>query len=102
MQLSKGQDDANKDRWYVWLDTEVSGNKRIVSDVFEINCCVKSPKYRRLTKKTEKWIRKNFDPNYVGTDPLQKIPDEGLAEEMNKQAKTSKQVQVVEFKEICK
>lgn len=59
---SKAQESADKDIWYVWVDTyaQVDGvKKRVVSQkVSMISCCVKSPKYTRLLKTTTKWIRK--------------------------------------------
>ena len=82
--------DSTNDIWYVWIDTTTGAEgqtSRIVSkQAFKISCCVKSPKYRRLLKKTEKWIQKNVDKNYEGESPLNKIQDANLAATMIKEA----------------
>lgn len=82
--------DNTNDIWYVWIDT-TTGMKGKTSGIlskqaFEISCCVKSPKYRRILKKTEKWIQKNIDKNYRGESPLNKIQDVNLAATMIKEA----------------
>lgn len=104
---SYAQDVVDKDTWYVWLDTyaEVDGEKkRLVSEkVTVINCCVKSPKYRKLLKTTVKWIRKNVDENYKGEEsPLGKIQDKSLAEISLKKAQEAEGVHLVSYSEVCK
>ena len=85
----------SSDIWYVWIDTTTGTGgqtSRILSNqAFKISCCVKSPKYRRLLKKTEKWIQKNVDKNYNGESPLNKIQDAGLAETMIREASAQNQ-----------
>lgn len=96
------QEAAKDDTWYVWMDTEVNNSQtRIVSEVFVINCCVKSPKYRKLVKKAGKWIRKNVDESYAGTDPLKKIQDEQLAREMMIRTSTRDNVKLVDYSGSC-
>lgn len=99
----------SSDIWYVWIDTTTGTGEqasRILSNqAFKISCCVKSPKYRRLLKKTEKWIQKNVDKNYNGESPLNKIQDAALAETMIREAlaqdqKGSKLIRV-DYQEKC-
>ncbi|MCG8323563.1 MAG: hypothetical protein MI921_28970 [Cytophagales bacterium] len=101
--------DNTNDIWYAWIDTTTGAEgktSRILSkQAFEISCCVKSPKYRRLLKKTEKWIQKNVDKNYKGESPLNKIQDANLAAAMIKEASEQNaggsKLILVEFREKC-
>lgn len=96
--------------WYVWIDTEVEINgkiSRVISNQpFEITCCVKSPKYRKLLKKTEKWIQQELKTKSNGDNVLKKIQDQSLAREMIKRSITtqddSKSVIRVEYEATCK
>lgn len=105
---AQDQNAADKDIWFVWIDTETEidgAPTRIVSkQPFKISCCLKSPKYRKLLKKAEKWIIKNVDKNYQG-GPLNKIQDMELARSMIKQASegasTGKNLIFVDFTEEC-
>ncbi|TRX61837.1 hypothetical protein FNH22_03415 [Fulvivirga sp. M361] len=93
---------AESDTWYVWMDAKVNkGAKRVVSNMFVIDCCVKSPKYRKLLRQAEKWIRKNVDESYSGEDPLKKIQDEKLALAMVTRAKSEENAEVVDFQATC-
>ncbi|MDN5211169.1 hypothetical protein QQ020_03880 [Fulvivirgaceae bacterium BMA12] len=82
--------DTTNDTWFVWIDATAQSDgqtSRIVSnEPFKITCCVKSPKYRKLLKRAEKWIQKNVDENYRGESPLGKIQDADLALTMIKEA----------------
>ena len=104
----EAKDNAN-DIWYVWIDTTTGANgqtSRILSkQAFKIGCCVKSPKYRKLLKKTTKWIRNDVENNYNGDSPLSKIQDADLAATMIKEAseqngKSSKLI-MVDYLEKC-
>jgi len=67
---------------YVWIDTIVKINDsevRIVSsDIVQITCCMKSPKYSRVSAKTARWIRKNYDSSYEGV-PFKTLQNRDLA-----------------------
>lgn len=97
------------DIWYVWIDTRIETEgqtSRILSkEAFKIGCCVKSPKYRRLLRKAEKWIQKNVDKDYTGESPLNKIQDAGLAAAMIKEAGEQKpgeaRLILVDYQEKC-
>ncbi len=86
-----GQENSSTESkiWYLWIDTmtEIDGKStRILSkEPFKITCCLKSPKYRKLGKKAEKWIKKNVTKDYQGS-PFNKIQDEALARTMIKEA----------------
>ena len=68
---------------YLWIDAVVNidgKETRIVSDeVTKITCCMKSPKYNRVSKKASKWIKENIDGNYSGMSPLRSLLDVELA-----------------------
>ena len=68
---------------YLWIDTVVTLDgieTRLVSDeVAQINCCMKSPKYSRVSKKVSRWIKENIDENYEGITPLKSLQDLALA-----------------------
>lgn len=101
--------DSTNDIWYVWIDTTTGAEgqtSRILSkEAFKISCCVKSPKYRRLLKKTEKWIQKNVDKDYKGESPLNKIQDANLAATMIREATGQNQdgpkLILVDYQEKC-
>jgi hypothetical protein len=90
--------------WYVWIDTEtlMDGKpKRIVSEeLMEITCCVKSPKYRRFSKKAGKWLKDEH--NSVSEDPFKKLQDKELAVKMITEAKNEPGVMIVRYNESCK
>ena len=104
--VSKAQEES-KDIWYIWVDTyaQVDGvEKRIVSkELTKIDCCVKSPKYRKLLKSTVKWIRKDIDENYDGENPpLSKVQDKSLAQAALDKAQKHSDAHLVEYTRTCK
>ena len=97
--------ETENDTWYVWLHTTASidGKETVIisKDVFTTYCCVNSPKFARVLKRSEKWMQKNIDPAYTGT-PLQKVQDLELARQTLEKLKSMDGVQIVDFKETCK
>ena len=94
--------------WYVWIDTYVTSNghqTRMVSEKpFAVTCCLKSGKYNRLNKAAEKWIRKNYDPEYKDT-ALKNIQDESLAlivtEKAILESKENHSIIIVDYTRVC-
>ena len=72
--------------WYVWIDTPVNidgSTFRVISDKpIMITCCVKSGKYRKLSKNAGKWLQKNVSPEFDGKLQLMKLQDRELAEKI--------------------
>ena len=93
------------DTWYVWLQATamVDGQQKVVvsKDVFTTYCCVNSPKFAKVLKRSEKWMKKNIDPDYSGT-PLQKVQDLNLAKQTLEKLKAVDGVHIVDFSETCK
>ena len=90
--LVYGQDKKEEEEInYVWIDTMVTIDEsevRIVSnDIIRISCCMKSPKYSRVSAKAVKWIRKTFDPEYEGT-PFKTLQNLDLATTVIESAKS--------------
>jgi len=97
---------AAKEIWYVWIDTEVPIDGKLVRIISnrpsEISCCLKSPKYRKFVKKTNKWIVKNISPQFKDHLSLYKIQDLLLAEEMVATAKLEEGVRIINYNAVCK
>ena len=97
--------EPKNDTWYVWLHATatIDGKETIVvsKDVFTTYCCVNSPKFARVLKRSEKWMKKNIDPAFTGS-PLQKVQDLELAKQTLAKLKAIDGVQVVDFTESCK
>jgi len=97
---------TNDDVWYVWIDTEVEiENKlvRIVSEApIEITCCVKSPEYRQFIKDTSGWIRENVSDSYTGQNGTKKIQVLALAEVLINEAKEDNNVRIIKYDASCK
>ena len=93
------------DTWYVWLHATatIDGKEMVVvsTDVFTTYCCVNSPKFAKVLKRSEKWMKKNIDPDYSGT-PLQKVQDLNLAKQTLEKLKAVDGVHIVDFSETCK
>jgi len=108
--LSVSLANAQDDIWYVWIDTQIKqGNEyvRLVSDEpIKITCCVKSPKFKRLQKKTAKWISANYDKSYNGENPLRNIEDESWASTVINEAETKlksgDKIVIVKYSVNCK
>ena len=70
---------------YVWIDTMITIDEtevRIVSkEVTRITCCMKSPKYSRVSARAANWIRKTYDANYEGI-PFKTLQNLQLAVEV--------------------
>ncbi len=104
---AKAQDstEPKNDTWYVWLHATatVDGKETTVvsKDVFTTYCCVNSPKFAKVLKRSEKWMKKNIDPSFTGS-PLQKVQDPDLAKQTLEKLKAMDGVHVVEFSESCK
>ena len=102
-----GQDtEAANETWYVWIDTEVPINNKMVKIVSNepmvITCCPKSAKYRKFVKKTAKWITENIAPEYNGELSLMKIQDVDLANQTIARLKESEGVLIVDYVAVCK
>ena len=97
--------ETTNDTWYVWLHATatIDGKETIVvsEEVFTTYCCVNSPKFARVLKRSEKWMKKNVDPSYTGS-PLQKVQDPDLARQTLEKLKAIEGVRVVAFTESCK
>ncbi len=97
--------EPKNDTWYVWLHTTatIDGKETVVAskDVFTTYCCVNSPQFAKVLKRSEKWMRKNIDPTYTGS-PLQKVQDLDLAKQTLEKLKTTAGVHIVDFTETCK
>ena len=106
--LAIAQEDT-EEVWYVWLDAQIDKegqNVRMVGDApFKVTCCVKSPAFARLEKKTAAWIRENHDPNYQGRTSLKKIQDMDLAQSViswaKRDAAAGKGITIVSYAEEC-
>jgi len=97
---------AANDTWYVWIDTEVPLDDKMVKIVSNepmvITCCPKSSKYRKFVKKTAKWITENISEAYNGELSLMKIQDQDLANETIAQLKELDGVIIVDYVAACK
>jgi len=84
--MAKAQTQQTQDIWYVWIDTDVTIDGtiyRVISDKpILITCCIKSAKYRKLVKKSSKWIKDNISKTYDGKLELMKLQDRQLAEKI--------------------
>jgi hypothetical protein len=104
---SYGQETAEpkNDTWYVWLHATatIDGKETLVvsKDVFTTYCCVNSPKFAKVLKRTEKWMKKNIDPAFTGST-LQKVQDLELANQTLARLKATEGVHIVDFIETCK
>lgn len=68
---------------YIWIDTMIKqeGNdvRMVSNDMVEISCCMKSPKYSRVSARAVKWIRKNYDPSYeLDQSPFKSLQNRDL------------------------
>lgn len=97
---------ASNDTWYVWIDTEVPIENKMVKIVSNepmiITCCPKSAKYRKFVKKTAKWLTENISEDYNGELSLMKIQDQDLALQTIAQLKETAGVLVVDYVAACK
>ncbi len=104
---SNAQDTAEpkNDTWYVWLHATAAVDGKITTvvsrDVFTTYCCVNSPNFAKVLKRSRKWVQKNIDPTYVGS-PLQKVQDLDLAKQTLEKLKATSGVHIVDFTETCK
>lgn len=101
-------EDTTVETWYVWIDAQITKDGesyRLVSQTpFQITCCVKSPKYRKLGKKAQKWVTKNYDQAFSGDNVLSKVQDEMLAKDMIAkiiQDGPADKILVVDYIEAC-
>jgi hypothetical protein len=98
--------DATNDTWYVWIDTEVPIDNKMVKIVSNepiiITCCPKSAKYRKFVKKTAKWLTENVSEDYNGELSLMKIQDEELALQTIARLKESTGILVIDYVAACK
>lgn len=93
---------------YVWIDTIIMVDDtevRLVSnEIIQITCCMKSPKYSRVSAKTAKWIRKTYDENYEGF-PFKTLQNRDLAVTVIEAAKTkataSEEIKMVDYEYKC-
>ena len=94
------------DTWYVWIDTEVPIDNKMVKivskDPIVITCCPKSAKYRKFVKKASKWITENISEDYNGELSLMKIQDQDLASQTIAQLKKADGVIIVDYVAACK
>ena len=94
------------DTWYVWIDTEVPIDNKMVKIVSKepmvITCCPKSAKYRKFVKKTAKWITENIAEDYNGELSMMKIQDQELANQTIARLKETDGVIIVDFTAACK
>jgi len=94
---------------YIWIDTVVKiegKDARLVSnDIVEISCCMKSPKYSRVSSKAAKWIKENFDQAYTGKSPFKSLQDSTLAlhliAEARKKSDGDQSIRMVEYEFKC-
>ncbi|RLD22368.1 MAG: hypothetical protein DRI71_07585 [Bacteroidetes bacterium] len=97
---------AANDTWYVWIDTEVPIDSKMVKIVSNgpmvITCCPKSAKYRKFVKKTAKWITENISEEYDGELSLMKIQDQDLANQTIAGLKEQEGVVIVDYIAVCK
>ncbi len=97
---------TSNDTWYVWVDTEVPINNKMVRIVsgepMTITCCPKSAKYRKFVKKTAKWLVQNVSADYNGELSLMKIQDQDLAYQTIAALKEREDVLVVNYTAECK
>jgi hypothetical protein len=97
---------VTSDTWYVWIDTEVPIDSKMVKIVSKapitITCCPKSAKYRKFVKKTAKWISENIAKEYNGELSLMKIQDQDLANQTIAQLKELEGVIIVDYIATCK
>ena len=106
-QLAMAQESvANNETWYVWIDTEVPIENKMVKVVSNepmvITCCPKSAKYRKFVKKTAKWITENVAPNYNGELSMMKIQDKELAGQTIANLKETAGVIILDYVAACK
>jgi hypothetical protein len=106
-QLALAQEsDAKNETWYVWIDTEVPIDNKMVkivsSQPMVITCCPKSSKYRKFVKKTAKWITENVAAEYNGELSLMKIQDMDLANETIAKLKETDGVLIIDYAAACK
>ncbi|MEQ9426158.1 MAG: hypothetical protein RJQ09_17170 [Cyclobacteriaceae bacterium] len=95
---------------YIWIDTfvNIDGEQtRLVSEnVVEISCCMKSPKYSRVSKKATQWVKENYDSNYSGEIAFKSLQDEALAmkviSEAQDKASNGDPVKMVSYEFKCK
>ncbi len=93
---------------YVWIDTIITIDDteiRLVSnDIIQISCCMKSPKYSRVSAKAAKWIRKTYDENYEGI-PFKTLQNRDLAvtviEAAKEKAASSEDVKMTDYEYKC-
>ena len=106
-QLALAQEASTKNEtWYVWIDTEVPIENKIVKIVSNkpmvITCCPKSAKYRKFVKKTAKWITENVAADYNGELSLMKIQDKDLANQTIANLKETEGVIIIDYTADCK
>lgn len=93
---------------YVWIDTIImvdDNEVRLVSnDIITISCCMKSPKYSRVSAKAAKWIRKNYDDTYEGI-PFKTLQNRELAETVidaaKAKAESDESLKMVDYEYKC-
>ncbi len=93
----------------MWIDTyvEIDGEDyRVVSaEPFVVTCCVRSPKYRKLGRNAQKWIKENVSKTIKSDVVLRNIQDQSLAETIITQAKNKAdnggKVKIVEYSAKC-
>jgi len=101
---------AQEDIWYVWVDTQINKGGEVVrlvsNEPIRITCCVKSPKFKRLQKKTAKWIKDNYDQNFDLESPLKNIEDKSLAftviGDAEKKAESGENILMIKYTTSCK
>jgi hypothetical protein len=97
---------TTSDTWYVWIDTEVPIDNKMVKIVSKapitITCCPKSAKYRKFVKKTAKWISENIAKEYNGELSLMKIQDQDLANQTIARLKELEGIVIVDYIATCK
>ena len=106
-QMALAQEVSTKNEtWYVWIDTEVPIENKIVKIVSNepmvITCCPKSAKYRKFVKKTAKWITENVAADYNGELSLMKIQDKDLANQTIANLKETEGVIIINYTADCK
>ena len=106
-QLALAQEsDAKNETWYVWIDTEVPIDNKMVkivsNEAMVITCCPKSSKYRKFVKKTAKWITENVAAEYNGELSLMKIQDMDLAYQTIAKLKETDGVLIIDYAAACK
>ena len=106
-QIAMAQEtDTKNETWYVWIDTEVPIDKKMVkiisNEPMVITCCPQSAKYRKFVKKTAKWITENVSEDYNGELSLMKIQDEDLAMNTIARIKEIKGVLIIDYVAVCK